>query len=76
MVQVVIVLLLNVAGLSDQRVFVVGGECIFCGFLDVIGGDREVFEGGDGVGAEEEGRIPGDGGGAEPEKPAEGIRGV
>lgn len=43
-VHFVIVFLFDVAGLVNQRVFVVRGECVLCGFLDVVGGAREVFE--------------------------------
>lgn len=66
----VIVFLFNVAGLVNQRVFVVG-ECVLCGFLDVVGGVREIFERGDGVRAEVEGSIASDGSGAEPEEPVQ-----
>lgn len=68
---VVVVLLFSVAGLGDQRVFVVGRKCVLCGFLDVVGGGGEVFERGDGVRAEVKGSVAGDGSGGKPEKPIE-----
>lgn len=64
-------LLFNVAGLGDQRVFVVGGECVLCGFLDVVGRGGEVFERGDGVRAEVKCGVTGDGSGGKPEEPIE-----
>lgn len=62
-VYVIVVLLFDVAGLGNQRVFIVGGECVLCGFLDVAGGVCEVFKGGDGMRTEVECGVAGDGSG-------------